>query len=186
MSRRTPPQRFPELVPREALSLGESPSMVVTSAPATVPMAVMHERAGVSFTWTVQAPHRPIPNPNLVPVSLMVSRRTHRSGVSSGTSTSRGRPLSVKVTMARSCYWRKSGGARKVRRRAYRAQGTHGRPRQPYCWHPIASPRVGPHIPLNTQRAERVLQATVCTSPSLSVEQAPVSQHDRPPFPDMS
>src|SRR5947208_735279 len=67
--------------------------MVVTSAPATLPTGVMHERVGRPPTCTVQAPHMPIPQPNLVPVKPIVSRITQRSGVSSSTSTDAGRPL---------------------------------------------------------------------------------------------
>src|SRR5271165_3348383 len=73
--------------------------MVVTSAPATLPTGVMHERVGRPPTCTVQAPHMPIPQPNLVPVRPIVSRITQRSGVSSSTSTDTDRPLIWNMVM---------------------------------------------------------------------------------------
>src|SRR5262245_34627451 len=45
--------------------------------------------------WTMQAPHRPAPHPNLVPVSLRLSRSTHSSGVSLGASLEAGFPFTV-------------------------------------------------------------------------------------------
>jgi len=47
-------------------------------------------------TWTVQAPHWAMPQPNLVPVSPSVSRRTQSNGVSGSTSTSCVCPLIVR------------------------------------------------------------------------------------------
>src|SRR5262245_34806253 len=44
----------------------------------------------------MQAPHRPVPQPNLVPVSFRPSRTTQSSGVSGGASTDTGLPLTVK------------------------------------------------------------------------------------------
>jgi hypothetical protein len=35
----------------------------------------------------VQTPHSAIPQPNLMPVSPITSRKTHSSGISGGTST---------------------------------------------------------------------------------------------------
>jgi hypothetical protein len=67
--------------------------MVVTLAPATLASGVMHERVARPPTWTVQAPHIPIPQPNFVPVRPMTSRITHNKGVSSSMSIVTARPL---------------------------------------------------------------------------------------------
>src|ERR1700746_4107577 len=64
-------------------------SMVTISRAANAPAGSEHDRIGVPSTWTVQAPQRPTPQPNLVPVRPSVSRRTHKSGVSGSTSTSK-------------------------------------------------------------------------------------------------
>src|SRR5262245_43926260 len=45
---------------------------------------------------TVQAPHRPVPQPNLVPVSLRPSRSTHNNGVAGGASVDAALPFTVK------------------------------------------------------------------------------------------
>src|SRR5262245_54804531 len=45
---------------------------------------------------TVQAPHRPVPQPNLVPVSLRPSRITHNNGVAGGASVDAALPFTVK------------------------------------------------------------------------------------------
>src|SRR4051812_3524380 len=47
--------------------------------------------------WTVQAPHIPMPQPNLVPFMSRVSLNTQRRGISAGASTVGGFPLSLKV-----------------------------------------------------------------------------------------
>ena len=67
--------------------------MVVTLAPATLASEVMQERVGRPPTWTVQAPHIPMPQPNFVPVRPMTSRITHNRGVSSSASTVTAWPL---------------------------------------------------------------------------------------------
>lgn len=61
--------------------------MVVMLCPATVEMRAVQERVASPSTWTVQAPHSAWPQPNFVPVSPKVSRRTHSNGVSGETST---------------------------------------------------------------------------------------------------
>src|ERR1700719_2593447 len=71
--------------------------MVVTFLPATAEMAVWHERAASPLIWTVHAPQRPAPQPNLVPVLSSVSRSTQRSGMSGPTSTVWDFPLRIKV-----------------------------------------------------------------------------------------
>src|SRR5664279_3109330 len=69
--------------------------MVVTFLPATCETAVWQERVALPSTWTVQAPHRPAPQPNLVPVSFMCSRTTQSNGVSGSTSTFAALPFTV-------------------------------------------------------------------------------------------
>src|SRR5712671_6639000 len=71
--------------------------MVVIFFPATLEIGVMQERVASPLMWTVQAPQRAMPQPNLVPVMFKVSRRTQRSGISGLTSTVWGFPLRVKV-----------------------------------------------------------------------------------------
>ena len=61
--------------------------MVVTVAVPTVDTGVRQDRVGTPFTCTVQAPHWAMPQPNLVPVRLSVSRNTHNNGVSDSTTT---------------------------------------------------------------------------------------------------
>src|SRR5215468_4268775 len=46
---------------------------------------------------TMQAPHNPVPQPNLVPVSLRSSRSTHKSGVAGGASVDAGLPFTTKL-----------------------------------------------------------------------------------------
>src|SRR5262245_26044312 len=46
---------------------------------------------------TIQAPHRPVPQPNLVPVSFNPSRITHNNGVAGGASVDAARPFTVKL-----------------------------------------------------------------------------------------
>src|SRR5262245_27059198 len=70
--------------------------MVVTFLPATVEIGVVQDRVGCPLIWTVQAPHRAMPQPNLVPVSPSVSRRTHSSGICGVTSTLCRFPFNVK------------------------------------------------------------------------------------------
>src|SRR5438034_10578640 len=57
----------------------------------------MHERVAAPFTCTVQAPHRPRPQPNFVPVMPSTSRSTHKTGVSPSTSTDRFTPLTFSI-----------------------------------------------------------------------------------------
>jgi hypothetical protein len=45
----------------------------------------------------MQAPHNPVPQPNLVPVSCSPSRITHNSGVAGGASVEAALPLTVKL-----------------------------------------------------------------------------------------
>src|SRR5574340_630990 len=74
------------------------PSMVVTALPATSETGVMQDRVASPSTWTVQAPHRAMPQPNLVPVMPNVSLRTHNRGVLGSTLTSYRLRLTVRRT----------------------------------------------------------------------------------------
>src|SRR2546428_9942687 len=47
----------------------DKPSIVVTVFPATLEIGRVQERVAWPLIWTVQAPHKAIPQPNLVPVS---------------------------------------------------------------------------------------------------------------------
>src|SRR5262245_40905074 len=67
--------------------------------PATALNGIEHERIAMPSTWTVQAPHCTMPQPYLVPVSPIVSRNTHSSGVLGSTSTSWAAPLIVRRAM---------------------------------------------------------------------------------------
>src|SRR5258707_11790046 len=71
--------------------------MVVTALPATCDTWVWHEKARLPSMCTMQAPHRPVPHPNLVPVSFNPSRITHNNGVSRGASLDAALPLTVKL-----------------------------------------------------------------------------------------
>src|ERR1700682_6349102 len=55
--------------------------MVVMRLPATSLMLVTQLRIALPSTCTVQAPHRPIPQPNFAPVSSSRSRRYHSTGI---------------------------------------------------------------------------------------------------------
>src|SRR5438552_19003164 len=83
------------------MPIGVAPiaSMVVTFLPWAAEIGVTHERIGAPSRCTVHAPHRAMPQPNLVPVSPSSSRSVHKSGVSSGTSTSTRLPLMSRVVI---------------------------------------------------------------------------------------
>src|ERR1700719_3008706 len=59
----------------------------------------MQERVATPSRCTVHAPQSAIPHPNFVPVRPSSSRSVHKSGVSSGTSTVTGLPLTFRVGM---------------------------------------------------------------------------------------
>src|SRR5688572_3810695 len=69
--------------------------MVATCRVPTVDTLVRQARVAVPFTRTVQAPHWPTPQPNLVPFILRTSRSTHSRGMSGGTSTVCVRPFTL-------------------------------------------------------------------------------------------
>src|SRR3954468_1400072 len=70
--------------------------MVVTDLPAISDTWVWQENARLRSMCTMQAPHNPVPQPNLVPVSLRSSRITHNSGVAGGASVAAGLPFTMK------------------------------------------------------------------------------------------
>src|ERR1700755_2218249 len=71
--------------------------MVVIFLPTASLTEVWQDRTASPLTWTVQAPHRPAPQPNLVPVICNCSRMTQSSGVSLAASTDTLRPLTVRL-----------------------------------------------------------------------------------------
>src|SRR5262245_37821114 len=71
--------------------------MVVMRLPSAADTGVMQERVGYPSIWIVQAPHRPCPHANFVPVMASTSRSVHSSGMSSGTSTSRDFPFTFSL-----------------------------------------------------------------------------------------
>src|SRR5262245_5107759 len=75
----------------------DKPSIVVTDLPAISDIWVWHENARLPSICTMQAPHRPVPQPNLVPVSLRSSRITHNNGVVGGASVDAALPFTVKL-----------------------------------------------------------------------------------------
>src|SRR5205823_13853083 len=73
--------------------------MVTIFLPATEPRSIWHERCATPSMWTVQAPHRPAPQPYLVPVNPTWSRIAHNSGVLASASTETCRLFKVNETM---------------------------------------------------------------------------------------
>src|SRR6185436_15029205 len=77
--------------------LGDSPSIVVTAAFPTLETGVWQDRVATPLSCTVHAPHCATPQPYLVPGRSSTSRRTHRRGMSGGTSTVADFPLTLRV-----------------------------------------------------------------------------------------
>src|SRR5262245_49985393 len=71
--------------------------MVVTFLPTASPTVVWQERTASPLRCTVQAPQRPAPQPNFVPVICNCSRMAHSSGVSFAASTDIFRPLMFRL-----------------------------------------------------------------------------------------
>src|ERR1700710_941515 len=71
--------------------------MVVIFLPTASLTEVWQDRTASPLTWTVQAPHRPAPQPNFVPVICNCSRMTQSSGVSLAASTDIFRPLILRL-----------------------------------------------------------------------------------------
>src|SRR5436305_7621583 len=74
--------------------------MVVIFLPAASLSEVWQDRTASPFRCTVQAPHRPAPQPNFVPVICNCSRMAHSSGVSGAASTDIFRPLTLRLGMS--------------------------------------------------------------------------------------
>src|SRR5215510_1817571 len=91
--------------------------MVVTLRPATFETEIWHERTALPSTCTVQAPHRPEPQPNFVPVSFRCSRSTHSSGVSGSAATLTAVPLTVNPIAMRSLPGEQCDSCRRLRGR---------------------------------------------------------------------
>src|SRR2546426_6090434 len=70
--------------------------MVVTCLPTAALTGVTQERTALPSMCTVQAPHRAIPQPYLVPVRPTCSRIAHNRGVLGSTLTSLAFPLIVR------------------------------------------------------------------------------------------
>src|SRR6202012_410152 len=73
--------------------------MVVIFLPTASLSAVWQDLTASPLIWTVQAPQRPAPQPNLVPVICNCSRMTQRSGVSFAASTDMLCPLILRVSI---------------------------------------------------------------------------------------
>ncbi|MNT33730.1 hypothetical protein D3C72_1696720 [compost metagenome] len=82
--------------------MGDKPSIVVMLCPATAATGNWQERTATPSRCTVQAPHRPMPQPNLVPVSFKWSRNTHNKGMEGDVSaSSRRSPFTVNSIIVR-------------------------------------------------------------------------------------
>src|SRR5580698_6383471 len=71
--------------------------MVVMLAPDSVPIGTEQDRIALPLTWTVQAPHWAMPQPNFVPVNPTASRSAQSRGVSGSRSILCCVPLTVSV-----------------------------------------------------------------------------------------
>src|SRR5215813_9841864 len=71
--------------------------MVVIFLPTASASEVWQDRTASPLRWTVHAPQRPAPHPNLVPVICNCSRMTQSSGVSLAASTDIFRPLILRL-----------------------------------------------------------------------------------------
>src|SRR6202021_4083927 len=76
--------------------------MVVIFLPTASLIKVWQDRTASPLTCTVQAPQRPAPQPNLVPVICNCSRMAHSSGESFAASTDIFRPLILRVVIVSS------------------------------------------------------------------------------------
>src|ERR1700678_32947 len=74
--------------------------MVVIRLPATSLMLVTQLRIALPSTCTVQAPHKPIPQPNFAPVSSRRSRKYQRTGIAGSPSYSLRDPFTVSWIMS--------------------------------------------------------------------------------------
>src|SRR5262245_60964048 len=72
--------------------------MVVTCRPCAIITGMTQVRTAAPSRCMVQAPHTPMPQPNLLPVSRRCSRTTHSSATPTGQSNSAGAPLTKNFT----------------------------------------------------------------------------------------
>src|SRR5258708_30454321 len=77
--------------------------MVVIGLPTAEETGLWQASVAVTLMITVHAPHKPTPQPYLVPVMSRVSRNTHSNGVSPSTSTLCGLVLMLRVIVAILC-----------------------------------------------------------------------------------
>src|SRR5262245_9455683 len=96
--------------------------MVVIARPTPADTGKEHDRTGSPSTWTVQAPQRAIPHPNLVPVRPSCSRSTQSSGVSGSTSMSCVVPLTVNLGIALPFRWANDAEPQVVPPQRHRAE----------------------------------------------------------------
>src|SRR5262249_34431161 len=82
---------------------------------------------GAPSTWSVQAPHRAMPQPNFVPVNPSCSRTTQRSGVSGSASTRRSFPLTLSSNIALPFRRTDEAQAQALSRKRHRAQAASAR-----------------------------------------------------------
>src|SRR5690349_11108917 len=75
--------------------------MVEIFLPTTAETGSTQLRVAAPSMCTVQAPHKAMPQPNLVPVRLRLSRSTQSSGVSSAASVVSSLPLTFSFIIAR-------------------------------------------------------------------------------------
>ena len=94
--------RDPRALHRDGSGRRSSPSMLTIERPPTADIGVWHERTALPSTCTVQAPQKPPPQPNLVPVRPSSSRRYQSSGMSGSPSNVRFDPFTVNVAIGAS------------------------------------------------------------------------------------
>ena len=80
-----------------AFDLGADPQVAADGRTLTFDTGVWHARTALPPICTVQAPHWPMPHPNLVPLKFRTSLRTQSRGMSPGTSTVELFPLTFSV-----------------------------------------------------------------------------------------
>ena len=85
---------------RGCLREGDRPSIVVTARFRTLAIGMTHASAASPFRCTVQAPHRPVAHPRLVPLRASSSRSTRSSDTSPLTFTIAGEPLTIRRNRA--------------------------------------------------------------------------------------
>src|SRR5919197_4962968 len=105
--------------------------MVVTCPPSAIMTGMMQVPIAAPSTCMVQAPHMPMPQPNLLPVRFKCSRTTHSSGTSSGPSNSASIPFTKNFT---DISGNLSGvGAESIVRERHYVEPTPGRVEQGLC-----------------------------------------------------